>query len=88
MKIISVSHPRNFSFPVGTTIVKFAAEDIEGTQKVCSVLVDVLGKFILLLLLHKKQKLEKITFSIKYLKNVTFKIITKAPVYSRKFQVL
>eukprot|EP00795_Rhopilema_esculentum_P012584 gene12584-3284_t len=44
MKIISVSHPRNFSFPVGTTIVKFAAEDIEGTQKLCSVLVDVLDK--------------------------------------------
>ena len=45
MKIIKVSHARNFAFPVGTTIIKFDAEDSEGTKRSCSVIVDILGKF-------------------------------------------
>ena len=47
MKIVSVSHPRDYNFTVGRTIVTFNAEDIEGQQRSCSVLIDVFGKFSL-----------------------------------------
>ncbi len=46
MKITKVSHSISYPFTVGSTPVKFEAETEEGVKKSCTVLVDVMGKFL------------------------------------------